>query len=296
LGRPLIEQYGHELAVSLPSQPVFVDGDAVRLSQVFQNLLNNAAKYTERGGRIWLSVERQQDGVVVRVKDTGVGIPRDTLPRLFEMFYQADRSLERAQSGLGVGLALVRRLVEAHGGRVDGRSEGAGKGSEFIVHLPVVTEPAAALVPPAAGDGRIVSGLRILVADDNRDSADLFAMFLGLMGNDVRTAYDGVAAVEEAERFAPDAVLLDIGMPPLNAEASCRRMRAPPWGKTAVLIAVTGWDHEKTRRRILDAGFDAHLVKPVDPSEIGELLASLLRARREPPHAETPASPGAAVE
>jgi PAS domain S-box-containing protein len=294
--RPLVEQYGHELTVSLPSRPVYVDGDAVRLSQVVQNLLNNAAKYTERGGRIWLTAERQDDDVVVRVKDTGIGIPRVTLPRLFEMFYQADRSLERAQSGLGVGLALVRRLVEAHGGSVEARSEGVGKGSEFIVRLPVVTEPAAALVPPAAGDGRIVSGLRILVADDNRDSADLFAMFLGLMGNDVRTAYDGVAAVEEAERFAPDAVLLDIGMPRLNGEDACRRMRATPSGKNAVLIAVTGWDHEENRRRILDAGFDAHLVKPVDPTEVSELLASLLRARRGSPHAETPASPGAAVE
>src|SRR4029079_15404926 len=144
---------------------------------------NNAAKYTERGGRIWLTAERRDDGVVVRVKDTGVGVPPDTLPRLFEMFYQVDRSLERAQSGLGVGLALVRRLVEEHGGRVEARSEGGGKGRELLVRPPVVTEPAAALVPPAAGDGRIVSGLRILVADDNRDSADLFAMFLGLMGN-----------------------------------------------------------------------------------------------------------------
>ena len=294
--RPLIEQYGHKLTVSLPSRPTSVEGDAVRLSQVFQNLLNNAAKYTERGGRIWLTAERQDDGVVVRVKDTGVGVPPDTLPRLFEMFYQVDRSLERAQSGLGVGLALVRRLVEDHGGRVEARSEGVGKGSEFIVHLPVVTEAATALVPPARSDEQTVGGLRILVADDNRDSADLFAMFLGLMGNDVRTAYDGIAAVEEAERFTPDAVLLDIGMPRLNGEDACRRMRATPWGSNAVLIAVTGWDHEENRRRILDAGFDAHMVKPVDPSEVSELLASLLRARRGSRHAEAPASPGAAIE
>jgi signal transduction histidine kinase len=294
--RPLIEQYAHTLTVSLPSRPLYVDGDAVRLSQVFQNLLNNAAKYTERGGRIWLTAERQDDGVVVRVKDTGVGIPHDTLPRLFEMFYQADRSLERAQGGLGVGLTLVRRLVDAHGGRIEARSQGVGKGSEFIVHLPLVTQPADVLVPRTGSAEQTVSGLRILVADDNRDSADLFALFLGLMGNDVRTAYDGVTAVEEAERFTPDAVLLDIGMPRLNGEDACRRMRATPWGKNAVLIAVTGWDHEENRRRILDAGFDAHLVKPVDPSEISELLASMLRARRGSPHAETPASPGAAIE
>jgi CheY-like chemotaxis protein len=278
--RPLIEQSGHELTVSLASEPVYIDGDAVRLSQVFQNLLNNAAKYTERGGCISLVAERQDDGVVVRVKDTGIGIPPDTLPRLFEMFYQADRSLERAQSGLGVGLALVRRLVEAHGGRVEARSEGVGKGSEFIVRLPVLAEPPTVVAVPQAGsqERNVITGLRILVADDNRDSADLFAMFLEMMGNEVQTAYDGVAAVEEAERFRPDAVLLDIGMPRLNGEDACRRIRSTPWGRDAVLIAVTGWNHEENRRRIVEAGFDAHLVKPVDPSGLAELLASRLRA------------------
>jgi PAS domain S-box-containing protein len=277
--RPLIEQCGHELTVSLASEPVYIDGDAVRLSQVFQNLLNNAAKYTECGGRISLVAERQDDGVVVRVKDTGVGIPRDTLPRLFEMFYQADPSLERAQSGLGVGLALVRRLVEAHGGRVEARSEGVGKGSEFIVRLPVLAEPptVVAVSPVGNQERNVITGLRILVADDNRDSADLFAMFLEMMGNEVQKAYDGVAAVEEAERFKPDAVLLDIGMPRLNGEDACRRIRSTPWGRDAVLIAVTGWDHEENRRRIVEAGFDFHLVKPVDPSRVAELLASRVR-------------------
>jgi PAS domain S-box-containing protein len=276
--RPLIEQCGHELTVSLPPEPVYVDGDTVRLSQVFQNLLNNAAKYTERNGRISLTAERQDDAVVVRVKDTGVGIPPDTLPRLFEMFYQADRSLERAHGGLGVGLALVRRLVEAHGGRVDARSEGLGAGSEFIVRLPVLAAPPVARVSHAGGqEQRVVTGRRILVADDNRDSADLFAMYLEMLGNEVRTAYDGASAVAEAERFRPDAVLLDIGMPRLNGEEACRRIRATPWGKDTVLIAVTGWDHEENRRRIVNAGFDAHLVKPVDPSAVADLLASRLR-------------------
>jgi PAS domain S-box-containing protein len=290
--RPLIEQCGHELALSLAPEPVYVDGDAVRLSQVFQNLLNNAAKYTERGGHISLTAERQEDAVVVRVKDTGVGIPPDTLPHLFEMFYQADRSLERAQSGLGVGLALVRRLVEAHGGRVEARSEGVGKGSEFTVRLPVLTEPAAVPVPKTGHPERnIITGLRILVADDNRDSADLFAVFLETMGNEVQTAYDGVATVEQAERFRPDAVLLDIGMPRLNGEDACRHIRSTPWGKDVVLIAVTGWDHEENRRRIVDAGFDAHLVKPVDPSTVADLIASL-RAARSARTAEAPARPG----
>ena len=286
--RPLIEQYGHELAVALPPERIDVDGDAVRLSQVFQNLLNNAAKYTGRGGRIWLTAERQGDAVVVRVKDTGVGMPREVLSRVFEMFYQADRSLERRQSGLGVGLALVRRLVDAHGGRVEARSDGAGTGSEFIVHLPAATLDAAEPAPPpAAPEKAVAAPLRILVADDNRDSADLFAMFLQLMGNDVRTAYDGLAAVEEAERFRPEAVLLDIGMPRLNGEEACRRIRATSWGKHAVLVAVTGWDHEENRRRIVDAGFDAHLVKPVDPSAVLELLAARARAPRESPGEQT---------
>jgi PAS domain S-box-containing protein len=293
--RPLIEQCGHELTVSLAPEPVYVDGDPVRLSQVFQNLLNNAAKYTERGGRVSLTAEREDDDVVVRVTDTGVGIPPDSLPRLFEMFYQADRSLERAQSGLGVGLALVRRLVEAHGGRVEARSEGVGKGSEFTVRLPVLAEPAAVPGPQAGNEQRnAISGLRILVADDNRDSADLFAMFLEMMGNEVETAYDGVAAVEAAERFRPDAVLLDIGMPRLNGEDACRRIRSTPWGRDAVLIAVTGWDNEENRRRIADAGFDAHLVKPVDPVSVADLLASRLRAPQGARPKEAPAGPGRA--
>jgi PAS domain S-box-containing protein len=290
--RPLLEQCGHELTVSLPPEPVCVDGDGVRLTQVFQNLLNNAAKYTERGGRVSLTAERQDDAVVVRVKDTGVGIPPDTLPRLFEMFYQADRSLERAQSGLGVGLALVRRLVEAHGGRVEARSDGVGKGSEFIVRLPVFNYPAAVPVPEMDTQERnVITGLRILVADDNRDSADVFAMFLEMMGNEVEKAYDGLAAVEAAERFRPDAVLLDIGMPRLNGEEACRRIRSSPWGTDALLIAVTGWDNEENRRRIVAAGFDAHLVKPVDPSTVADLLASRLRAPRSARTVEAPTGP-----
>jgi CheY-like chemotaxis protein len=226
--------------------------------------------------------ERQGHTVIVRVTDTGVGIPGDQLPHLFEMFYQVDRSLERAQSGLGLGLSLVRWLVEAHGGRVEARSEGSGKGSEFVVHLPVFIGEAESLPAqqPGVRDQASTTGLRIVVADDNRDSADLFAMFLRLIGNDVYTAYDGVRAVEEAERVRPDAVLLDIGMPRLNGEDACRRIRATPWGSNVVLIAVTGWDQEENRRRIIDAGFDAHLIKPVDPGAVMELLASRSRVAR----------------
>jgi PAS domain S-box-containing protein len=287
--RPLIEQCGHELTVSLPPDPIYIDGDLVRLTQAFLNLLNNAAKYTERRGRIELAAERQDDTVIVRVKDTGVGIPRDKLPHLFEMFYQVDRSLERAQSGLGLGLSLVRWLVEAHGGRVEARSEGIGKGSEFVVHLPVFIGGAKSVPARQSSDldEGVTTGLRIVVADDNRDSADLFAMFLRLIGNEVYTAYDGAKAVEEAERVRPDAVLLDIGMPRLNGEEACRRIRATPWGANVVLIALTGWDQEENRRRIIDAGFDAHLIKPVDPSAVMELLASRPRAARHSDN-ETP--------
>ena len=205
-----------------------------------------------------------------------MGIPRDKLPRLFEMFYQVDASLERAHGGLGIGLSLVRRLVESHGGSVEARSEGPGKGSEFTVRLPVLVEAPQSPVLQQPGDGekRAVPSRRILVADDNRDSADLFATFLRLMGHEVYTAYDGVEAVETAERFRPDAVLLDIGMPRLNGEEACRQIRSTSWGRDVVLIAVTGWDQDENRHRIVTAGFDAHLVKPVDPNAVIGLLTS----------------------
>jgi PAS domain S-box-containing protein len=274
--RSFIEQRRHELTVTLPPEPVYVHGDLVRLAQVFLNLLNNAAKYTGPGGRIWLTVERQQHDAVVRVKDTGVGIPTDKLPHLFEMFYQVDGSLERAHDGLGIGLSLVRRLVAFHGGSVEARSEGPGKGSEFTVRLPVLVEEprTPVLAQPGNSERSAVASCRILVVDDNRDSADMFAMFLRLRGHDVRTAYDGVEGVEAAERFRPDAVLLDIGMPRLNGEEVCRQIRSTSWGRDVMLIAVTGWDQDENRHRIVQAGFDAHLVKPVDPDAVITLLTA----------------------
>ncbi len=272
--RPAIEQCGHELNVSLPPQPVYLNGDVVRLAQVFLNLLNNAAKYTERGGRIWLTAERQGDEVAVRVKDTGIGIPAEKLPRLFEMFYQVDRTLERAQGGLGIGLSLVRRLVELHGGRVEARSDGVGKGSEFIVRLPVLVEkPEPPRQGQSANGAAKATALRILVVDDNRDSADSLAMLLRITGNEVHTAYDGVEGVEAAGRLRPDVVLLDIGMPRLNGYDACRRIRAEAWGKGMVLVAMTGWGQDEDRRRTVEAGFDTHLVKPVDPTALTALLA-----------------------
>lgn len=277
--RPVIEACGHELAVQVPPEPVVLDADATRLGQVFANLLNNAAKYSDRGGRISLSAARQDGEVVVRVRDTGVGIPPDMLPKVFEMFTQVDRSLERSQGGLGIGLTLVKVLVELHGGSVEARSDGPGQGSEFVVRLPV--EPTAVPVagPPSESGERAgpPGTCRILVADDNVDSAASLALMLKIMGHEVRTANDGLQAVEVAAAFRPDVILLDIGMPNLNGYEACRRIREGP-GEGAVLVALTGWGQDEDRRRSREAGFDHHLVKPVDPVALAKLLASLKAA------------------
>ncbi len=279
--RPLVEQMGHELTVSLHPQPVILDADPTRLAQVFSNLLNNAAKYSERGGRIRLTAERRGSEVVVSVKDTGIGIPADKLTSIFDMFSQVDRSLEKAQGGLGIGLTLVKRLTEMHGGTVEARSEGAGRGSEFVVRLPVVAEAPASKRDGDRGDPSAPrSSLRILIVDDNRDGADSLAMMLGLMGNDTRTAYDGREGVEVAEKVRPDVVLFDIGLPKLNGYEACRRIRGQAWGKNVVLIAVTGWGQDEDRRRSQEAGFDHHLVKPVDPNALMTLLAGLSEAEK----------------
>jgi PAS domain S-box-containing protein len=272
--RPTIEQCGHQLTVTLPAQPAHLHGDLVRLAQVFLNLLNNAAKYTEPGGRIWLTAERHGAEVVVRVKDTGVGIAPEKLPRLFDLFFQVERTLERSRGGLGIGLSLVRRLVELHGGRVEAHSDGVGQGSEFAVWLPVLVEEEAVA---AGGSERptlaeSTAPARLIVADDNRDSADSLAVLLRLSGHEVETAYDGMEALDLAKRIRPDAVLLDIGMPRLNGYDTCRSLRQLPGGDAMMVIAMTGWGQEEDRRRTVDAGFDAHLVKPVAPEELERLL------------------------
>jgi CheY-like chemotaxis protein len=274
--RPAVEQAGHALAVALPPGSLYVDADVTRLAQVFSNLLNNAAKYTDRGGHIELAVRREGGEAVVSVADDGVGIPAAMLPRVFEMFTQVDRNLERAQGGLGIGLSIVKRLVEMHGGTVEARSGGQGMGSEFVVRLPAVAPEAAAgrWVEGAAGS---VSGVRrrILVVDDNRDSAESLAMMLTLMGNDTRTAHDGLEALESAPAFVPDVILMDIGMPRLNGFDTARRIRSEPWGRGGVLVALTGWGQEEDRRKSREAGFDHHLTKPVDPARLEKLLAEL---------------------
>lgn len=264
MSQPLIDNAGHELQVTLPAEPIFLHADPVRLTQVFANLLNNSSKYTPAGGRIQVSAAREGDQAVVRVRDSGAGLAPDQLERIFSMFSQVDRSPERAQGGLGIGLTLVRRLVEMHGGTVRAQSEGPGKGSEFIVQLPAlagvpaVPESDAPAVPAAAQQWRV------LVVDDNRDAADALAMLLRYSGHETFVAYDGASAFASAEQHRPDVMLLDIGLPGMSGHDVCRRMRQEPWGRDIRMIALTGWGQEDDRRKSREAGFDGHLVKPVD--------------------------------
>lgn len=271
--RPQIEAKGHMLTVTLPPHPIYLDGDLTRLAQVFLNLLNNSATYTEPGGRISLSAEMDGDEAVVAVWDSGIGIPAESLPTIFLMFSQVNRSLERAEDGLGIGLSLVKNLIEAHGGSVSAMSDGVGRGSTFVVRLPIAQgEPAAEVVDPrhesTPGPRR-----RILVVDDNRDGAASLAMLLTVMGNDTRTAHDGLQAAELAEAFRPDLIVLDIGLPKLNGYDTCRRIREMPWAKNTLIVAATGWGQDDDRRRSQEAGFDHHLVKPVDAAALNRLLA-----------------------
>jgi len=270
--RPQIEASGHTLTVTLPPQPIHLNADLTRLAQVFWNLLNNSAKYTEPGGRISLVAEMQGGEAVVTVQDNGIGLAAESMSGLFEIFSQVDRSLERAQGGLGIGLALVKGLTEAHGGRVEARSDGVGRGSTFIVRLPV-TERKPPAGRPQADATQPASQGRILVVDDNRDGAASLAMLLTVMGNDTRTAHDGLEGVELAEAFRPDLIVLDIGLPKLNGYDACRRIREKPWAKDTLIVAATGWGQDDDRRRSKEAGFDYHLVKPVEAAELNRLLA-----------------------
>jgi signal transduction histidine kinase len=276
---PLIEDMAHTLTVTLPARPAVVDADLTRLAQVFLNLLNNAAKYTDRGGRISLTAERHGSDAVVSVRDTGIGIPAANLATLFEMFSQVESSLSRSQGGLGIGLCLVKSLVEMHGGRIEARSDGPGLGSEFVVRLPMVVEAGQPDLSERNAGDVARSSLRILIVDDNRDGADSLSMMLKIMGNTTRTAYDGFAALAAAEEFRPDVILLDIGLPRLNGCETCRRIRQQPSGDSMIIIAQTGWGHDEDRQRTHDAGFDHHMVKPVDPQALMKLLAGLSVAK-----------------
>jgi PAS domain S-box-containing protein len=276
--RPLLEQSHHTLTLDIPAEPIPVDADVTRLAQVFSNLLNNAAKYTSPGGRIQLAVERRDDRVMVSVSDNGVGIPADMLERIFDMFTQVDHSLEKSHGGLGIGLTLVQRLVEMHGGTVTAFSDGHASGSRFVVELPVARPPLPGGGGEGAGAEEQGTPHRILVVDDNRDSAQMLARMLGILGNNTEVAHDGQEALRLAGEFRPDVILLDIGMPKMNGYDVARRIREEEWGRDMVLIALTGWGQEEDRRRSQEAGFDHHLLKPVEPGVLKELLARTRRA------------------
>ncbi len=269
--RPVIDQRGHELTVSLPPDPIWLDADPTRMEQVVVNLLANAAKYTGECGRIWLTVRREGAECVLRVKDTGEGIAPALLPYVFDLFTQAERSLDRSQGGLGIGLALVQRLVELHGGRIEARST-LGGGSEFTVRLPAAAASADRPLVPAEAAGPTGPSVRVLVVDDNVDAAESLADVLRALGHDVRTAHDGPAGLEAAADFRPDVALLDIGLPGLDGYEVARRLRRQPSFRSLVLAAMTGYGQEGDRRKARDAGFDHHLVKPVDPAALAPLL------------------------
>jgi PAS domain S-box-containing protein len=278
--RPAIEAAGHELIISLPPKPIHLEADLTRLAQVFSNLLTNSAKYTARGGKIWLAAEQCGGEVIVTVRDTGIGIPADALPRIFDMFSQVDRSIERSTGGLGIGLALVKGLVEMHDGTVTAASGGQDKGSTFTVKLPALGSHAAPL-SAASTDRAQAAGSpkrRILVVDDNRESASSMGMLLNLLGNEVRIANDGIEAVEAAELFRPEVVLMDVGMPRLDGYEATRRIREQPWGKTMTIVALTGWGQEGDKQQSRQAGCNAHLVKPVNLSDLEQLLAEPLQS------------------
>jgi PAS domain S-box-containing protein len=273
--RPTLEAARHQLTVALPPEAVHLEADLTRMAQVFGNLLNNSAKFTERGGHIWLTATLEGGEVSVAVRDTGIGIPASALPKIFDLFSQVDRSIERSAGGLGIGLALVKGLVEMHGGTVEAASPGLGRGSTFTVRLPVLesrqveppAEEPAAEAPDSSGSKR-----RILVVDDNRDAAASMAVMLQLLGNEVCTAHDGLEAMELAERFRPQIVLMDIGMPNLNGYEATRRIREQPWGREIAIIALTGWGQEVDRARSKEAGCNGHLVKPVGLTDLEKLL------------------------
>jgi two-component system CheB/CheR fusion protein len=279
--RPNLEANGIELTVVVPAQPIPLDADLTRLAQVFANLLNNAAKYTPRGGSARLSAEISGSLVIVRVRDTGIGIPRDMLEHVFEMFTQVDESIERSHGGLGIGLSLVRALVDMHGGTVAAASDGPGCGSEFTVSLPMAQAIESTLVPTLNGaDVGAARGLRIVVVDDNIDAAKMLARLLGFKGHAVTTVHEGARAYDIIEKLRPDLVLLDLGMPQVSGLEVAARIRKSEWGQSIFLSALTGWGQADDRQRTADAGFNHHLVKPVDLDLLAEVLGRVRPANR----------------
>jgi PAS domain S-box-containing protein len=275
--QPLVWERGLTLSVSLPAEPVYVEADPTRLQQVVGNLLSNAAKYTDPGGQVWLTARQEGGDLVLRVRDTGIGIPPDMLPRIFDLFVQAERRLKRSQGGLGIGLTLVRRLVEMHGGTVTAHSDGPGRGSKFIVRLPAVPEDRREeLLRKQSNDPQAVAptaARRILVVDDNVDAARSLAVLLRLEGHEVRVAPHGPAALAAAQAEPPEMVILDLGMPGMDGFEVARRLRGQPRLRETLLVALTGWAQEEDRRRCYEAGFDGHLPKPVDLGALRQFFA-----------------------
>jgi PAS domain S-box-containing protein len=285
--RPIIDACGHELFVSLPSEPIWLDADPTRLAQVFDNLLTNSARYTPSQGHIWLTGSREGQTLVVSVRDDGIGIPQESLQSIFEMFAQVEPRVERSSGGLGIGLAIVKRLVEMHGGAVSAESRGPGAGSTFAVRLPIVEtrpepDPTATIAQTPC---YLTTIRRLLVVDDNRDSATSLADVFKLSGVEVCVANDGAEAVRAAEEFQPELILMDVGMPRLNGYQASRQIREQAWGERPIIIALTGWGQEADRFRSRQAGCDGHLVKPVELEELGELLKSL---KERPPSEDRP--------
>jgi signal transduction histidine kinase/ActR/RegA family two-component response regulator len=271
--RPLIEAKGHTLVLKLPKRPIRLVADPVRLAQVLANLLINAAKYTDGGGRIELEAGRKGGDLLVKIRDNGIGISAEMMPRLFTLFAQAAPALERSEGGLGIGLSLVRGLVELHGGTVNAHSKGVGHGSEFVVRLPIANAAVRQSAHAPVKQPRVpIEPLRLLVADDNCDAATSCAALLEASGHEVSVAHSGREAFDLACRLEPDALLLDIGMPELNGYELAQRIRGTDWGRGAMLIAVTGWGQEEDKRRALAAGFDRHLTKPIDPDGLESVL------------------------
>jgi signal transduction histidine kinase len=278
--QPMLVLQRHELIVKLDGEPLLLDGDLTRLTQIVGNILSNAIKYTDDGGRIELSAGSIGDDVQIRVRDNGIGIEPEVLPLVFDLFAQASQLNGRSQTGLGIGLALAKRLAEMHGGDVQASSDGLGKGSEFIVRLPRkkidgVAAAARADEVQASEPTTSTAARRILLADDNRDALETMARLLQLGGHEIYKAVDGVQALEAATRVRPDLVLLDIGMPGMDGYEVARRIRSQPWGRAARLVALSGWGQESDRKRSREAGFDTHCIKPLDPQRLSMLLASL---------------------
>jgi CheY-like chemotaxis protein len=273
--RPSLAAAQHELIVSLPSRPIQVNADAARLSQVFSNLLNNAVKFTPTGGKIWIEARQIGREAIVRVRDNGIGISSDALAYVFDMFRQGDLSLERSQGGLGIGLTLVRRLVELHGGTVKAQSEGDGMGSEFTVNLRAESPKPRIKENSTVKNVAAAAKRRVLVVDDNFDSGDTLAMLLRIKGHEVSTARDGFEAIRLASEFNPEVILMDVGMPKLNGYDATRQIRELPQGREIYIVALTGWGQESDMARSFEAGCSAHLVKPVDFAALDELLAAV---------------------